>query len=474
MSSGAAAGDLLRAPSANTLRYFWGRPGALVNGSVQASGGKPVKPVDNKQRVKDEMWLNREISKGQDIVDRSNQKATTPGVRALESCPPPTRLHPQFLLSGYLAVRNTGDWSRKWTLRYCLLTTHHLYIFKRAPPALSGFDAAAGAEDASGLTPGAPGSAAAASSSAAAASSNSNNSNGGVAGTPMRLRVPSSSLNSPLQPSSPTSTFSAAASPSAAAVPGSCAAAAALSGAASPSVASPYAPSTNRAPSSAVATSLGFAPRALPFSPTTAPIAYTSPPAYPNLAADPASELFGEYRDRVPVDDRLAVIDVTASGAAEPLVFQLSHPDKHMTLFRAVNARQCGLWTSVLRTAALMTSHVFAGQPLSRPLDHAAPVCAPAALTALAAASGYAQPAPGPAGAGSAASGAATSSSSASGAPAPAAAAVAPLVGYPVLPWPSQWPASWLTSNASWFPQVRPIVNVDILFIFFFCFTFCI
>eukprot|EP00461_Guttulinopsis_vulgaris_P000718 UN00718 len=54
-------------------------------------------------------------------------------VRQLEYCPAPTRRHTQFLLSGYLAVKTSGGWTRKWQTRYVVLTPSALYVYKRPP-----------------------------------------------------------------------------------------------------------------------------------------------------------------------------------------------------------------------------------------------------------------------------------------------------------------------------------------------------
>lgn len=59
-------------------------------------------------------------------------------VRQLEFCPAPTRRHTQFLLSGYLAVKTSGGWTRKWQTRFCVLTPSALYCYKRPPQPTEG------------------------------------------------------------------------------------------------------------------------------------------------------------------------------------------------------------------------------------------------------------------------------------------------------------------------------------------------
>jgi hypothetical protein len=99
--------------------------------SIVRSGAKLDKWKVEEQRKADKM--------AKKALEEEEDSFSLPlAVRQLEYCPPPTRRHTQFLLSGYLAVKTSGGWTRKWQTRFCVLTPTAIYVYKRPPPSTDG------------------------------------------------------------------------------------------------------------------------------------------------------------------------------------------------------------------------------------------------------------------------------------------------------------------------------------------------
>lgn len=223
--------------ASHMYQYYW---------STTANSSQHIQK-EAKQR---ESWLHREQAKGYKMMSRvftleKNDPTLPEGISQLNTCPPPTRKNPQFLLSGYLAVKTATSWTSRWTCRYVVLTPHFLYVFKRTPP-----------------TPGQH-----------AHSQITQVTNAATNGSELGINQSVSSIANDV---------------------------------------------------------------------------FISHPSHEQHSA---LEIFGEIRDKIPIDSSLAVID--AGG----LFFQLSHPNKLRLVFRALNPRHTAIWKGAIRTSILLCSH---------------------------------------------------------------------------------------------------------------------
>ncbi len=229
-----------------------------------------------------EKWLRQEQVKGQKMISRvASLKESDPSIpeviTQLNSCPPPTRKNPQFLLSGYLAVKTKTSWSKRWNCRYVVLTPHFLYVFKRPVP-IPGQHAHAQVIQ-------------------------------------MLNQTNQGSLTNSQNSASPVSTSGT-------------------------SQGKGSAQGINE--SSALMNDMYL--------------------AHPTHEQYSSLEIFGEIRDKIPIDSSLAVID--AGG----LFFQVSHPNDLRVVFRTLNPRHTALWKGAIRTAVILSSHSIQSVISSLPL----------------------------------------------------------------------------------------------------------